>query len=89
MRLVSREVIQNQKKNAGIKIERVLTENDKNHVDYEQLAEILFEKIQNNPFSTQQEVMESIRNEGWAIEDIQIALSILLRRRRVVLVSDF
>lgn len=89
MRLVSRELIQNQKKNAGVKTERVLTENDKNHVDYEQLAEILFEKIQNNPFSTQQEVMESIRNEGWAIEDIQIALSILLRRRRVVFVSDF
>lgn len=82
MRIIDRKkmielgLIQEEGKIKLLSIEKTVT-------SYDAFSEIVYQKICDLGGGTQQDIISSLQQDGWKIEDIQIALSILTRQKRI------
>lgn len=82
MRIIDRKkmielgLIKEEGKIKSLSIEKTVT-------SYDTFSEIVYQKICDLDGGTQQDIISSLQQDGWKIEDIQIALSILARQKRI------
>lgn len=57
--------------------------NERTVTSYDDFAELVYQKILDLDGDTQQNIITALQKDGWKSEDIQIALSILTRKKRI------